>query len=73
MMERAAAQSVVSAGQVPEDVFWFATQVSSSTILPFLVPPAPRNCHLCSCLEVEDVWLSLSDPEGVSATCMFTF
>ena len=34
MMERAAAQSVVSAGQVPEDVFWFATQVSSLCILP---------------------------------------
>ncbi len=27
MMERAAAQSTVSGKAVPEDVFWFATQV----------------------------------------------
>jgi len=39
MMERAAAQSVVSAQDVPEDVFWFATQVPPSP------SPAQFNHH----------------------------
>ena len=54
MMERAAAQSVVSAGQVPEDVFWFATQVSSLCLLPPVpgatcaedLPPLATNEHV---------------------------
>lgn len=38
MMERAAAQTVISEGQVPEDIFWFATQV---LLLCFLQHEAP--------------------------------